>query len=317
MDISLITSLYRSAAHLPAFTHHALEVAQGVRAAGLTLEFVIVANEASAEEREQIERFAAQYPDVKALYVPRETIYASWNRGVEVASGRAIGFWNVDDVRTVEGLIDGHKRITAGSEVVYFSYDVHETNGQTGDVRDIHFPAVPFDRVDHLRKYRGGPFFMFHRPLYDRVGRFDERFTIVGDYDWCVRAMQQVELTPSPVVAGRFWMHGGNVSASSNPLMPVEDNIVHLLYGDYQHLKPADPELMRKTWEKWASSAAIPTEVADRLWGQGAQQWREAYERNQKRAAFVSKVRRWPKMLIDRAGLRASLARIGLVKARS
>ncbi len=48
-----------------------------------------------------------------------------------------------------------------------------------------------------------GPFFMFTPNIYNKVGSFDDRFLIVGDFDWCLRAAQITESTPSETSTGR------------------------------------------------------------------------------------------------------------------
>src|SRR5690606_21328144 len=103
---SLITSLYRAEPHLAAYAGHVRNVAAQARAAGLSLEMVIVANDATERERALLAPLVAAGESgelaVQVLHVPRETIYASWNRGVRAARGRCIGVWNADDAREAE-----------------------------------------------------------------------------------------------------------------------------------------------------------------------------------------------------------------------
>src|SRR3990170_4316019 len=98
IDISLITSTYRSEAFIGAYTRQALALAQGVHAAGLGLELVVVANDASETERRALDTLAGAvepWAAARLLYIPRETLYASWNQGLQVATGQAFGAWNV------------------------------------------------------------------------------------------------------------------------------------------------------------------------------------------------------------------------------
>ena len=59
---------------------------------------------------------------MRVYYVSRESLYASWNRGINLAKGDVLGFWNVDDVRYPEAVIDAIDLINKGAELVYFPF---------------------------------------------------------------------------------------------------------------------------------------------------------------------------------------------------
>jgi glycosyltransferase involved in cell wall biosynthesis len=315
-DVSLVTSLYRTEAHLPAFIRHAASVAEQVRQAGVSVEYIVVANDATENERALLEAFEASGSPVKILQVSRESLYASWNRGVQAATGKAIGFWNVDDIRTSEGVVEGYRRIEAGCRLVYFAHTVVRTSGSREFRRT--YAAVPYDPEAHRKVMKCGPFFMFTPSLYEQVGPFDERFRIVGDWEWCVRATRHTDFCPLDLIAGYFLLHGGNLSDTGNPLQLAEENMVHLLHGAYDRLIPVDPGLMRKTWEKWG--LPIPSEIETQLWGEAAQEravkWARDRQRARRMAQIEAAVRYLPKQFIDRTGLRPYLAKLGIVKNR-
>jgi len=117
MNISLIASFYRVQNHLPSWVARAEALSAAVARAGATLEFVILANDAQPEEIALIDAFAAHVPNVNVIYVPRESLYASWNRGVKAARGALIGFWNADDARNVEAVLDAWRLYQSGAGV--------------------------------------------------------------------------------------------------------------------------------------------------------------------------------------------------------
>lgn len=321
LNITIVTAMYRTEAFLPGYIEAAVRVARALSEAGLNLEYISGIKLASPVERELLEQFAAAYPNVRVIDTDSGGIYHSWNVGAQAARGRAITFWNVDDLRTPDGLIAGYRKIAAGCALVYPAYTQLRMKPGSKRARSRVYEAVPYDRDMHRRLMKCGPFFMFDRALYDIVGPFDERYRIAGDFDWCARATDHATFCPLPVDAGTFWLHGGNLSDTGNPLQAVEDNMVHLLLGDYQYLKPVNPVLMRDTWEAWGETGRpLPPEVEHLLWGAGAnERWKAHladYRREQRRAAVESALRYWPKQFIDRAGLRPRLARLGLVKAR-
>jgi glycosyltransferase involved in cell wall biosynthesis len=311
MHVSLITSLYRTEMHLSTYIQYAREIAAQAAAQGINIEYVVVANDATAYEREFLKGF-----DAKVIHVSRESLYASWNRGVKAASGEAIGFWNVDDIRTVDGIVEGYRKITQGCKLVYFAHTVIRT--QNGREERRTYPAVPFDVELHRRVMKCGPFFMFSPSLYREVGGFDERFRIVGDWEWCVRATDRAEFCPLDLIGGYFLLHGANLSDTGNPLQVAEENIVYLLQGAYNRLVPVEPDVMRKTWEKWGFD--LPPEIQDRMWGEGAAEglarWKKEVQHKRRITRLDLAIRYLPKQMIDRTGLRPYLAKLGIVKNR-
>ncbi|MBN1562415.1 MAG: hypothetical protein JXA10_01140, partial [Anaerolineae bacterium] len=126
-DVAIITSLYQAKAHLADYILRVQKVALQLKQAGVTLELVLVANDPSEWEQKILGDLAraletAQTAEVIRLDVPREPLYASWNRGIRNSSGRAIAIWNVDDDRTAAALIEGHRLISEGCAIVDFPF---------------------------------------------------------------------------------------------------------------------------------------------------------------------------------------------------
>ncbi|HEX3052497.1 MAG TPA: glycosyltransferase [Aggregatilineaceae bacterium] len=323
MDVALITSLYRSERYLARYTAHVLDVGTQIKKAGLELELIIVANDASDEERAVIERLV-RTPDftVRVTYVERETLYASWNRGVRGSSAPVIGFWNVDDVRTAEGIIEGQRIIQQGCLYVYFPADIVRTE-KIGKLlrfkRRIHYEALPYERTRFTQTMQGMSFFMFARELYERIGPFDEHFQIAGDMEWSVRAAHDTDFCAATHDGGTFFLHGENLSSINNPRLQVEDNVVHLRWKAWENVRPAKPDLMRACWTEWGG-AALPEEMEQKLWGEGAferwKNWQHAYRRHRLRVQISEILRAVPRWMIDRTGTRPLFARLGIVHSK-
>ncbi len=315
--ISIVTSTYRAEAFLPKYIRHALEVGLQLEAQGIMVEYVIIANDATPQERQSLHEFQEEYPRVRLIEVVREGIYASWNRGVRAAQSDFIGFWNVDDVRFSEPLLAGLEALKSGCELVYFAHTVVRT-GDRWQRRPHYrtYEAIPYDAALHRRRMKCGPFFIFKRSLYERVGPFDERFKITGDWEWCVRASQVTDFCSIDRVAGYFWLHGANISDTGDPVQTAEENIIRLMQDDTDVLIPVEPAVMRQVWELFLLPMAH--EVEDRLWGPGAAaraaEYARAKRRARRRARMETAVRYIPRQVIDRTGLRPYLARFGIVK---
>ena len=152
--------------------------------------------------------------------------------------------------------------------------------------------------------------------IEQRVGPFDERFKITGDWEWCVRASQVTDFCSIDRVAGYFWLHGANISDTGDPVQTAEENIIRLMQDDTDVLIPVEPAVMRQVWELFLLPMAH--EVEDRLWGPGAAaraaEYARAKRRARRRARMETAVRYIPRQVIDRTGLRPYLARFGIVK---
>ncbi len=181
--ITLITSLYRSEKFLPAYIkdveafHKASE--------GITLELIIVANDITEKEKELLSSLS-KHEWIRVIEVPRENLYASWNRGVREAKGEYIGFWNVDDQRFPDALIAASEEFKKGAELVYFPFLYKRYVSIAGiDIlakKKIIDPPL-FNKESFRHGMHAGPFFLFKKELFDKNGPFDESFKIAGDFD--------------------------------------------------------------------------------------------------------------------------------------
>jgi len=328
VDISLITSLYRAEAYLDDYHRHVAQIVAAMQMTGLTLELVLIANDPTVQELQQIHTLMKAFDNTSAvsvtvLEVSRETVYASWNRGFRVARGRCIGPWNVDDQRTAGALIEGHRRIRTGCALVYFPYTVvkYHTVWRTFAIKHrTHYQARPFDKAIFSHAMRGASFWLCARELFDRVGPFDDRFRIAGDFEWIRRALDISDFCPGEQMAGEFHLHGSNLSDTGNPLQVVENNIVHLRHGAWEWLVPAPPDLMHSCWDEWGQQDIIlPEHVQMQLWGPDATErwddWVHTRHSTYRRKWLSETWRAIPRFMINRTRLRPYLARLGIVKS--
>ena len=285
MSIAVISSLYHSERHLPTFADAVFEFAKTISQSGIDVHYAPIVNDASGGEREQIERLAVdinsnRFGRMSPVYVERESLYASWNRGIALAGTDFFSFWNADDIRSAEGFIEGYRALQAGATLVDFAYtalSIHKRLGlfpsQRRSSRPARFRPDTFTRVSGL-----GPFFMASQKLYERAGAFDENFRIAGDTEWAGRAMAHVRFYTARRSGGQFLIHGGNLSNIGSDREDIEVNIIFMRRGDWHQLRPANPSAQRRAWEEWGDQGNIilPDEAADFLWGAAAEKrWRQ------------------------------------------
>jgi len=249
-SITLITSLYKSEEYLKKYIRRIKKNADFLLKNNIDFEIVIISNDSTIDERQELEKFKNLNKWIKVFYVSREPLYASWNRGVELAKNEIIGFWNVDDVRYPEAVIDGIRLIGEGTELVYFPFwylRYIRLLGLRILVKKKLILPPPFNRKEFTRSMHCGPFFIFTKSLYKKVGPFDEQFKIAGDFDWCVRAAKVTEFKLSKEIAGKFIKDGSGLSGrQSNSLQEVENNIIYKRYGSLDKMKKVDNKLLKR-----------------------------------------------------------------------
>lgn len=283
MKLTLITSTYRAARWLPLYRRHVADVCAQLTAEGIETQLVLIANDARADEVAQFDQLAAALGESLCLrHTPRETIYASWNRALELAQGEAIGFWNVDDEHYVSGYREAAARLREGYTLVDLSYTVMQEYRRWGlwPAQTSYYRPARYTQDKHGRKHGYGPFALIARALFDQVGRFDERFRIAGDLDWSVRSVPYARGLRSAHNGGIFRLHGRNLSDSGNPLQIVENNVIFLRQRQWEELQPADPDLMRGAYERWrADIGDLPALICEWLWGPPARARARQYQR--------------------------------------
>jgi hypothetical protein len=307
-DISLITSLYRGEAHLPAYGQHIKRVLSHLQREGISAEILVIANDPTPEERTLL----ADLP-IRLIETERETLYASWNRGLKVMQADIFGVWNVDDIRDETALVQAYHLIKNGYTLVDAPMSVHthivrQTQMGTFIQKDQHIRAA-YIQDTHLftRKHCMNPFALMHRRLLDEVGFFDPHFRVVGDLEWSGRVQPVAKIAVLPEAGGIFNLHGGNLSSTGSTRQMIEENIVFLRRQQWDEVRPTpEPTAMREAWDTWGNpqQIAVPEKIAAMLWSDEAlQAWYEWQEAKAMRQAGLDVWISRAKRLMDRLGL--------------
>lgn len=246
--ISIITSLYKSDRYLDEYVKHVMVFADVLIKKGVVFEFVVIANDPTEKERGLMDIFGGR-KWFRFVEVKREPLYATWNRGVDMANGDIIGFWNVDDVRGAEAFIDGLDLISKGAELVYYPFTIKwyvDLLYMSILVRWKTISPPSYERKEFMRSMHCGPFFVFKKSLYKEVGPFDEQFKIVGDFDWCIRAAKKTDaFVLSKESAGTFRVDGTGLSSGGKPAHVAENNVVYIRHDVVDKLREVDQKFMK------------------------------------------------------------------------
>jgi len=247
--ISIVTSLYRTDRYLDKFSKRLAKVAKYLFDHNVEFELIAIANDPTEAEKAFGERFK-QEKWFNFVSVPRETLYATWNRGVEMAKGEAVGFWNVDDRRHPKAIVEAAERFKQGADLVYFPFLIIwylNFKNWSLPVKFRFDRSVKYDKREFTRSMRCGPFFMFTKDLYNQVGPFDEQLKIVGDFDWCVRAAKISEkFVLAKNSAGIFRVDGNGLSSGGKPIHVAENNIVYRRHNVLDKIVSVDAKLEEK-----------------------------------------------------------------------
>jgi glycosyltransferase involved in cell wall biosynthesis len=208
-------------------------------------ELVVVANEPSRGEQAQLEAFRQRHPSqVRFTVVPRESLYASWNRAVRMARGNTLAIANVDDIRTSNGL-ELQVAALEGTAEALFAYGSFIIVKRVGEMTGRLVEAAPFDGAEFTRGMFLGPFFVWTPKVAGGPIYFDEQFRSGGDFDFAIRLARLGWGIRVDAVLGYYYDGGSGLSTGSH-LQPIERTVIELRYGiydkvDYDYL----PEALR------------------------------------------------------------------------
>ena len=300
MTIALISSLYRSEQHLPTFTAAVFGFAKRISESDIAVHYLPIVNDATRAEREQIDRLAQAinshyYGRMSPHYVPRESLYASWNRGLSLSRMPYFAPWNADDIRSDQAFIEGYRALQSGADLIDFPFTRVMQGKRFGTLpreQRIDVPCL-FDRERFTRRNGLGPFFMASTALYTRLGPFDANFRVAGDTEWASRALPWVSFQRGTQTGGEFLVHGDNLSNTGGEREDIEVNTIFMRRGEWSQVRPANPHSMREAWERWGNPARlpVPNEVADFLWGAEAERRWKRYQRERRQPPLLRRLR--------------------------
>jgi len=220
--------MYKTDRHIQRFLSDAEVLSNKLTRNDVDHEFILVANEPTDNELLVLKLLTAPF---RVLYVEREPIYASWNRGVRESRGDFITFWGVDDTRFAQAIIDGQKKLVEfQADIVYFPFRYHRF------VQFISFPILAkiktftppeFEKGRFIKEMHLGPHFMVRRTLFEKIGYFDESFKIAGDYEFQARAAKEdAHFVRTLAISGIFRNDGTTLSGSRDELQAEENKRV-------------------------------------------------------------------------------------------
>ena len=228
--ISVLTSLYHCEQFLREY-FHALATIEGKD----QIEILLLHNAPQETELAVIAEYLPTLDYVRHIIIPeRETLYRTWNRGIQLSEGEYITVWNVDDVRFPESIIrqaealDRHPDAAIAYGDIWLS-DQYGVRGTKKTNTPIYNPVT---RKEFLSKYSMSCFQMWRRSIHSIVGYYDEQFKCVADFDFQIKTALHFPFVKTKEPLGIYLEHQPH-KLSSDRLQPIERNIVCLRYANY------------------------------------------------------------------------------------
>lgn len=232
IETSILTSLYRCEEYLEHFFESILCFENLTE-----IEFVLIHNDPTDNEQEIVTTFLRNNPTINSQYVvvPRESIYASWNRGIIVSKGDFITIWNVDDIRIPNALkLQIHVlQINKDIDMVYGNrYTITrfgDKNKKLEITRDI-------NQSCWNNFFQDGAFLMWRKTVHETIGYFDEQFKIGGDAEFWQRLTESRKVFKIEVPIGIYVREKGKGISKRSKDGYYEAIVLGLRYGFYPRM---------------------------------------------------------------------------------
>jgi glycosyltransferase involved in cell wall biosynthesis len=229
IKISVLVSLYKCEKYLERFFLSVLEIDNLNET-----EFVFIHNDPAGNEENIINSFIKNHPDFIHQYivVPREGLYKSWNRGIQVSKGEYIAVWNVDDIRMPGSLklqaeaLEKHKEIDMVYGDRYIINHINDDNIRLEITKDI-------NQSSWNHSFQDGAFLMWRKSVYDDIGYFDEQFVMGGDCEFWLRLTESHKILKINAPMGIYLREKGEGISKTIQTGNYEKIILGLRYGFY------------------------------------------------------------------------------------
>lgn len=229
--ISVITSLFRCQQYLDGYFCAVDKIINKDEC-----EFLLLFNDPTSEEECLVQKYIEGKPYFKYFKIARETLYATWNRGIKLAQGEYIANWNVDDCRKPDSLQRQAEALDRHFECAIAYGDtisVPNFGDKTGR-RNVEKTFNPQNKPLFKHSFFMSCFPMWRKSIHERVGYFDEQFKLVGDFEFQVRVAYFYDFVKVNGNLGYFLSGGGGTRLSQQiATHTIEDNLVYMRYGAY------------------------------------------------------------------------------------
>ncbi|TAE69821.1 MAG: glycosyltransferase [Oscillatoriales cyanobacterium] len=174
------------------------------------LEIIVINSNSEQNEGEIAREFQSRYPNIIYCRIPqRETIYAAWNRGIEMSRGRYITNANADDRHRPDALeimanyLDSQPKtaLVYGDQLI--TNVVNDTWVATQAQTRWNWPDFSYGELERRCIMGSAP--MWRKSLHEKHGYFRAELTAAGDYEFWLRVGKTENMFRIPEIIGLYY----------------------------------------------------------------------------------------------------------------
>lgn len=225
------------------------------------LEIVVVDSGSSQNEGTIVGEFQQRYDNIVYIRTAqRESVYAAWNRGIQVARGTYITNANTDDRHKRDAFERMVAILEERPDIALVYANTYITNTEN-EIFETHTPAGRFNwpDFDPLRLIYYcfmGPQPMWRRCMHTKYGYFDESFESAGDWEFWLRMAETETFLHLDEFLGLYLRSPASVEYRNRELTSQENVRV---YQRYLHR-------VDRLKNAWAVSGTTVTNTAYIVW---------------------------------------------------
>ena len=198
-------------------------------------EYIIVDGGSTDGSMDTINKYKARIS--KWISEKDKGIYNAMNKGIDMATGEYCLFLNSGDIFYNSNIIQYFISLSSAADIVYGNLLFTYPNGakRKGVMpSSLSFRHMMQDTLWH-------PVSFIKRKLFSTIGKFDEHFTIVSDYDFFVKAMLINKVSTQKInkTIANFKQDGVSASSENKTKIEQERREVQLKYFKKEEIEEA------------------------------------------------------------------------------
>jgi glycosyltransferase involved in cell wall biosynthesis len=169
---------------------------------------------------------------------PDRGIYHAWNKALKYAEGEWICFLGADDYfATPDSLSELSSELEVGTDFIFGRIAIVDENDR---ILTIYGPMWNWERMKRYQvvSHAGA---LHHRSVFERYGKFDEKYRVSGDYEFFLRVGAAAKTSYVPKVIVHFKTGG------------VSQRLLRRTFRENRQIQSVHPEIgPYRAWTNYA-----------------------------------------------------------------